>query len=83
MARILLVMSGGIAAYKILELVRRLRDGGHEVPAVMTEAATQFVTPLSLGALTTAPVLQNLFDLDREREIGHMRPARPFLPHRP
>ncbi|MCF3932156.1 bifunctional phosphopantothenoylcysteine decarboxylase/phosphopantothenate--cysteine ligase CoaBC [Acuticoccus sp. M5D2P5] len=76
MARILLVISGGIAAYKTLELVRRLRERGHETPAILTEAATRFVTPLSVGALSNQPVLTDLFDLDREREIGHIRLAR-------
>ncbi|WP_108662520.1 bifunctional phosphopantothenoylcysteine decarboxylase/phosphopantothenate--cysteine ligase CoaBC [Acuticoccus kandeliae] len=76
MARILLVICGGIAAYKALELIRRLREKGHEVPAILTEAATRFVTPLSVGALSNAPVLTDLFDLDREREIGHIRLAR-------
>ncbi len=76
MARILLVISGGIAAYKVLEVIRRLRERGHETPAILTEAATRFVTPLSVGALSNAPVLTDLFDLDREREIGHIRLAR-------
>ncbi|RAI03355.1 bifunctional phosphopantothenoylcysteine decarboxylase/phosphopantothenate--cysteine ligase CoaBC [Acuticoccus sediminis] len=76
MARILIVISGGIAAYKVLDLIRRLRERGHETPVVMTEAATRFVTPLSVGALSNAPVLTDLFDLDCEREIGHIRLAR-------
>lgn len=76
MARILLVISGGIAAYKVLELIRRLRERGHETPAILTEAATRFLTPLSVGALSNAPVLTDLFDLDREQEIGHIRLAR-------
>ncbi|GAB5377568.1 MAG: bifunctional phosphopantothenoylcysteine decarboxylase/phosphopantothenate--cysteine ligase CoaBC [Acuticoccus sp.] len=76
MARVLLVISGGIAAYKMLEVIRRLRERGHETPAILTEAATRFVTPLSVGALSNAPVLSDLFDLDREREIGHIRLAR-------
>ncbi|MEO1105688.1 MAG: bifunctional phosphopantothenoylcysteine decarboxylase/phosphopantothenate--cysteine ligase CoaBC, partial [Pseudomonadota bacterium] len=60
----------------MLEVVRRLRERGHETPAILTEAAKQFVTPLSVGALSNAPVLDDLFDLDREREIGHIRLAR-------
>lgn len=76
MARVLIVITGGIAAYKMLEVVRRLRERGHETPAILTEAAKQFVTPLSVGALSNAPVLDDLFDLDREREIGHIRLAR-------
>ncbi|MEM8853463.1 MAG: bifunctional phosphopantothenoylcysteine decarboxylase/phosphopantothenate--cysteine ligase CoaBC [Pseudomonadota bacterium] len=76
MARILIVITGGIAAYKMLEVVRRLRERGHETPAILTDAAKRFVTPLSVGALSNAPVLDDLFDLDREREIGHIRLAR-------
>ena len=76
MANVLIVMSGGIAAYKVLDLIRRLRERGHTTPVVMTEAAQRFVTPLSVGALSNAPVLTELWDLDREREIGHIRLAR-------
>jgi phosphopantothenoylcysteine decarboxylase/phosphopantothenate--cysteine ligase len=74
--RILLIISGGIAAYKCLELIRRARDAGLSVRVIMTEAATKFVTPLSVGALTNERVFTNLFDLDDEREIGHIRLAR-------
>ncbi|MBN9247765.1 MAG: bifunctional phosphopantothenoylcysteine decarboxylase/phosphopantothenate--cysteine ligase CoaBC [Hyphomicrobium sp.] len=74
--RILLIIGGGIAAYKCLELIRRLKERGHSVRAVMTKAAHHFVTPLSVGALTNERVLTNLFDLDDEREIGHIRLAR-------
>lgn len=74
--RILLIIGGGIAAYKCLDLIRRLRERGHSVRAVMTKAAHQFVTPLSVGALTNERVLTELFDLDDEREIGHIRLAR-------
>lgn len=74
--RILLIIGGGIAAYKCLELIRRLRERGHSVRAIMTKAAHQFVTPLSVGALTNERVLTDLFDLDDEREIGHIRLAR-------
>lgn len=76
MANILLVLSGGIAAYKVLDLIRRLKERGHTTPAILTEAAQRFVTPLSVGALSNAPVLTDLWDLDREREIGHIRLAR-------
>lgn len=69
-------MSGGIAAYKCLELIRRARDKGFAVRAVMTRAATEFVTPLSVGALTGDRVFQDLFSLDDEREIGHIRLSR-------
>jgi phosphopantothenoylcysteine decarboxylase/phosphopantothenate--cysteine ligase len=71
-----LIIGGGIAAYKCLELIRRLKDRGHSVRVVMTKAAHQFVTPLSVGALSNERVLTELFDLDEEREIGHIRLAR-------
>lgn len=74
--RILLIIGGGIAAYRCLELIRRLKDRGHGVRVVMTKAAHHFVTPLSVGALTNERVLTDLFDLDEEREIGHIRLAR-------
>ncbi len=74
--RIVLIIGGGIAAYKCLELIRRARERGIDVRAIMTKAAEQFVTPLSVGALTGDRVFTNLFDLDDEREIGHIRLAR-------
>ena len=74
--RILLVISGGIAAYKCLELIRRARERGYRIVTVMTRAAHQFVTPLSVSALSGNRVLTELFDLDEEREIGHIRLSR-------
>lgn len=74
--RILLIVSGGIAAYKSLELVRLLKKRGMAVRAVMTRAAHQFVTPLSLGALTEDHVYTDLFDLKDEREMGHIQLSR-------
>ena len=74
--RILLIIGGGIAAYKCLDLIRRLRERGCVVRCVMTSAAQQFVTPLSVGALTNERVFTDLFNLDDEREIGHIRLAR-------
>ena len=74
--RILLIIGGGIAAYKCLDLIRRLRERGMSVRVVMTRAATQFITPLSVGALSNDRVLTDLFDLDDEREIGHIRLSR-------
>ena len=74
--RIVLVIGGGIAAYKCLELIRRLRERHVRVRAVMTRAASEFVTPLSVGALTGDRVFTDLFDLDDEREIGHIRLSR-------
>ena len=74
--RILLIIGGGIAAYKCLELIRRLRERGCSVRAIMTKAACQFVTPLSVGALSNQRVYIDLFDLDGENEIGHIRLSR-------
>ncbi|HEX7819974.1 MAG TPA: bifunctional phosphopantothenoylcysteine decarboxylase/phosphopantothenate synthase [Sphingobium sp.] len=74
--RILLIISGGIAAYKSLELVRLLRRKGVAVRAVMTESAKEFVTPLSLGVLTEDQVYGDMFDLKEEREIGHIQLSR-------
>jgi phosphopantothenoylcysteine decarboxylase/phosphopantothenate--cysteine ligase len=75
--RVVLVIGGGIAAYKCLELIRRLRERlPVKVHAVMTRAAQEFITPLSVGALTNEPVFTELFDLNAEREIGHIRLAR-------
>jgi phosphopantothenoylcysteine decarboxylase/phosphopantothenate--cysteine ligase len=75
--RVVLVIGGGIAAYKCLELIRRLRERlPVRILTVMTRAAQEFVTPLSVGALSNEPVFTELFDLDAEREIGHIRLAR-------
>ncbi len=74
--RILLIVSGGIAAYKSLELVRLLRRQGIAVRAVMTESAKEFVTPLSLGVMTEDQVYGDMFDLKEEREIGHIQLSR-------
>jgi phosphopantothenoylcysteine decarboxylase/phosphopantothenate--cysteine ligase len=74
--RILLIMGGGIAAYKCLDLIRRLRERGIATRVVMTAAAQQFVTPLSVGALSNERVLTDLFDLNDEQEIGHIRLSR-------
>ena len=63
--RVLLIIGGGIAAYKALDLIRRLRERGVSVRAAMTAAAQQFVTPLSVGALThSSPILDIALDLD-------------------
>jgi phosphopantothenoylcysteine decarboxylase/phosphopantothenate--cysteine ligase len=74
--RILLIVGGGIAAYKSLELVRELRRAGIAVTAVLTEAGKQFVTPLSLAALTENPVYEELFSLKDETEMGHIQLSR-------
>ena len=74
--RILLVISGGIAAYKSLELVRRLRDAGAHVQVAMTDGAQQFVTPLSFQALSGQPVRTTLWDSAAEQAMGHIELAR-------
>ncbi|CCW17737.1 Phosphopantothenoylcysteine decarboxylase / Phosphopantothenoylcysteine synthetase [Sphingobium indicum BiD32] len=74
--RLLLIISGGIAAYKSLELVRLLRKRGMTVRAVLTQSAQAFVTPLSLGVLTENPVFTDLFNLKDEQEIGHIQLSR-------
>jgi phosphopantothenoylcysteine decarboxylase/phosphopantothenate--cysteine ligase len=72
----LLIISGGIAAYKSLDLIRRLRERGADVRCVLTRAAKEFVTPLSVGTLSKGRVYDELFDLTAEHEIGHIRLAR-------
>jgi phosphopantothenoylcysteine decarboxylase/phosphopantothenate--cysteine ligase len=74
--RILLVIGGGIAAYKSLDLIRRLQDRGAKVRAILTKAGTQFVTPLSVGSLTGNKVFQELFSLTDENEMGHIELSR-------
>ena len=74
--RILLIISGGIAAYKSLELIRRLRERGAAVRAVMTAAAAHFVTPLSVSALCEDKVYADLWSLTDESEMGHIRLSR-------
>ena len=74
--RVLLVISGGIAAYKSLDLIRRLREQGAEVRCVLTRAAAQFVTPLSIAALSEHKVYHELFSLTDEAEMGHIRLSR-------
>lgn len=74
--RILLGVTGGIAAYKSADLVRRLRERGAEVQVVMTEAATEFVTPLTFQALSGRPVRTKLWDAAAEAAMGHIELAR-------
>ena len=76
MKRILLIVAGGIAAYKALELARLAAKAGIGVTAVLTRAGAQFVTPLSLQALTGAKVYQDLFSLTDESEMGHIELSR-------
>ncbi|MEB8387140.1 bifunctional phosphopantothenoylcysteine decarboxylase/phosphopantothenate--cysteine ligase CoaBC [Rhodobacteraceae bacterium KMM 6894] len=74
--RILLIIGGGIAAFKALDLMRRLRERGASVTPVLTRAGTQFVTPLSVSALSGHKVFQDLFDLTDEAEMGHIELSR-------
>jgi phosphopantothenoylcysteine decarboxylase/phosphopantothenate--cysteine ligase len=74
--RILLVVAGGIAAYKVLELIRRLRERGAKVRCILTKGGAQFVTPLSLQALSEDKVYSDLFSLTDESEMGHIRLSR-------
>jgi phosphopantothenoylcysteine decarboxylase/phosphopantothenate--cysteine ligase len=74
--RILLIVGGGIAAYKSLDLVRRLKERGARVRAILTKAGAEFVTPLSLSVLCEEKAFTDLFDLKDEAEIGHIRLSR-------
>jgi phosphopantothenoylcysteine decarboxylase/phosphopantothenate--cysteine ligase len=74
--RVILGVSGGIAAYKSADLVRRLRDAGAEVQVVMTAAAQQFITPLTMQALSGNPVHTELLNADAEAGMGHIELAR-------
>ncbi|MBB5753246.1 bifunctional phosphopantothenoylcysteine decarboxylase/phosphopantothenate--cysteine ligase CoaBC [Prosthecomicrobium pneumaticum] len=73
---VLLLVGGGIAAYKALDLIRRLKERGMTVRVVMTAAAQRFVTPLAAGALSGGKVFTDLFDRDDEHDVGHIRLAR-------
>lgn len=74
--RILLIIGGGIAAFKALDLIRRLRERGATVTPVLTRAAEEFVTPLSVSALAAQKVYRDLFDLTDEAEMGHIELSR-------
>jgi len=74
--RILLIVGGGIAAYKSVELVRRLKERGASLRAILTKGGAEFVTPLSLSVLTEEKAFIDLFDLKDEAEIGHIRLSR-------
>ncbi|MBN9026538.1 MAG: bifunctional phosphopantothenoylcysteine decarboxylase/phosphopantothenate synthase, partial [Rhizobiales bacterium] len=74
--RILLIIAGGIAAYKSLDLIRRLKERGATVRVVMTRGATEFITPLAAGALAGGTVYTDLFDRESEQDVGHIRLAR-------
>ncbi len=74
--RILLVVGGGIAAYKSCELIRLIRKGGGEVTCVLTDGGSQFVTPMALAALSENKVYTSLWDLKDEAEMGHIQLSR-------
>ena len=74
--RILLIIGGGIAAYKAPDLIRRLRERGAHVRPLMTSAAQQFVTPLTIGAVSADHVFTDLFSREDEQDVGHIRLAR-------
>jgi phosphopantothenoylcysteine decarboxylase/phosphopantothenate--cysteine ligase len=74
--RILLIIGGGIAAYKALELIRLIQKAGGSVTPVLTRAGAEFVTPLSVGALAKSKVHEALFDLTSEAEMGHIELSR-------
>jgi phosphopantothenoylcysteine decarboxylase/phosphopantothenate--cysteine ligase len=76
MAKVLLIVGGGIAAYKSLELVRLLKKAGHEVSPVLTRGGEHFVTAMSLGTLAEAEVHSSLWELKDEVEIGHIQLSR-------
>ena len=76
MSRILLIVGGGIAAYKAAELIRLLRKEGHSVVPVLTDGGSHFVTPMSLAALAESPVYTSLWDLKDEAEMGHIQLSR-------
>ncbi len=76
MARILLIIGGGIAAYKAAELIRTARKAGHTVTPVLTNGGSHFVTPMSLAALAESPVYTSLWDLKDETEMGHIQLSR-------
>ncbi len=73
---ILLIITGSIAAYKSLELIRLLRDNNYGVNCILTEGGKMFVTPLSVAALSESPVYENIFSLKDETEMGHIRLSR-------
>ena len=76
MARVLLIVGGGIAAYKSLELVRLLKKAGHQATPVLTRGGEHFVTAMSLGTLAESQVHDSLWELKDEVEIGHIQLSR-------
>ena len=76
MSRILLIIGGGIAAYKASELIRLFRKAGHQVTPILTAGGAHFVTPMTLAALAESPVYTSLWDLKDESEMGHIQLSR-------
>ena len=76
MKRVLLIVGGGIAAYKSCELVRLLKKAGHQVTPVLTKGGEHFVTAMTLGALAQSPVYSSLWDLKDEVDMGHIELSR-------
>src|SRR6476659_6948950 len=74
--RVVLIIGGGIAAYKSLDLIRRLKERGLAVRCILTRAAQEFITPLSASALSAEPAFTDLFDPTTEFDVGHIRLAR-------
>ncbi len=74
--RILLIIAGGIAAYKSLELIRRLKDRGAQVRCILTKSGAEFITPLSVASLSGEKCYTDLFSLTDESEMGHIRLSR-------
>ena len=76
MSGVLLIVGGGIAAYKSLEVVRLLKKAGHQVTPVLTKSGEHFITPMSLGTLAESAVHSSLWELKDEVEIGHIQLSR-------
>ena len=70
--KILIIIGGGIAAYKSLDLIRLLKKNKNEVKTILTKSGKEFVTPLSVSTLTKSKTLENIFDKDSEVEIDHI-----------
>lgn len=76
MKTVLLIISGSIAAYKSLDLIRKLREGGNHVRCIVTKGGEQFVTPMAVAALSEHPAYTDLWSLKDEAEMGHIRLSR-------
>ena len=74
--KILIIIGGGIAAYKSLDLIRLLRKNGSEIKTILTKSGKEFVTPLSLTTLTQSKTYENIFDKDSEADIDHIALSR-------